>query len=79
MLLNKIRGVEVLKSLESKAIRVNLANLKGAIWRESKGESRAIRVNFLLESNAIRHFKNAIQHKKGAIRRKNGATKDIMC
>lgn len=68
MLLNKIREAKVLKSLESRAIRVNLANLKGAIWRESKGES-----------NAIRHFKNAIQCKKGAIRHKNGATKDIMC
>lgn len=68
MLLNKIRGVEVLKSLESRAIRVILANLKGAIRRESKGESRA-----------IRHSKSAIQCKKGAIRHKNGATKDIMC
>lgn len=68
MLLNKIRGIEVLKSLESRAIRINLANLKGAIWRESRGKS-----------SAIRHFKNAIQCKKSTIRHKNGATKDIMC
>lgn len=60
----KIRGAKVFKSLQSRAIRANLAFESRAI-RCKKGANRIILPN----------LKSAIRHKKIA----KGASKDIAC